>query len=33
MQSLMPPVDAPNNEFSDGNPRWGRWEQLSEHCS
>ncbi|WP_427185147.1 phage tail protein [Klebsiella pneumoniae] len=23
MQSLMPPVDAPNNEFSDGNPSLG----------
>ncbi|WP_437890876.1 phage tail protein [Phytobacter sp. V91] len=23
MQSLMPPVDAPNNEFSDGNPSVG----------
>ncbi|TKI08673.1 phage tail protein [Martelella alba] len=23
MQSLMPPVDAPNNEFSDGNPGTG----------
>ncbi|SQC88744.1 Uncharacterised protein [Klebsiella pneumoniae] len=23
MQSLMPPVDAPNNEFSDGDPSLG----------